>query len=339
MLPVATEVRELRGLDPRALPDEVLHSTEPLLLRGLVADWPLVQAGLESPRAAIGYLRQFARAEAQVSVMVGPPAMGGRYFYNDALTGFNFHQERPPLGAMLDAMERHLDDAQSPSLYMGSTTVDTFLPGLRSHNDVAALDALDPLFSVWVGNRTRIAAHQDVPDNIACVAVGHRRFTLFPPEQLRNLYIGPLDLTPAGQAVSLVDFAAPDYARFPRFKEALAQAQVAELGPGDAIFIPSLWWHHVEGLDGFNVLLNYWWRRTPAYLDSPMNALMLALMSVRDLPPEQRAAWQEIFRHYVFEPDEATAGHIPEAAQRVLAPMTPEVARELRARLLQRLNR
>src|SRR5690606_11713964 len=136
------------------------------------------------------------------------------------------------------------------------------------------------LFSVWVGNRTRIAAHQDVPDNIACVAVGHRRFTVFPPEQLRNLYIGPLDLTPAGQAVSLVDFAAPDHARFPRFAEALRHAQVAELGPGDAIFIPSLWWHHVEGLDSFNVLLNYWWRRTPDYLDSPMNALMLALMSV-----------------------------------------------------------
>ncbi len=114
---------------------------------------------------------------------------------------------------------------------------------------------------------------------------------------------------------------------------------MAELGPGDAIFIPSLWWHHVEGLDPFNVLLNYWRRRTPGHMDSPMNALMLALMSVRDLPDEQRAAWQEIFRHYVFEPSAETAEHIPEAARRSLALLTPEVARELRARLLQRLNR
>ncbi|MDG2524170.1 cupin-like domain-containing protein [Stenotrophomonas sp. HITSZ_GD] len=338
MLPIATKVREVRGLDPRALPDDLLASPEPLLLRGLVREWPLVRAGLQSPRAAIDYLRRFARTEAQVAVLVAPPQVAGRYFYNDALTGFNFRTERPPLGAMLDAMERHLDDAQPPSLYMGSTTVDTYLPGLREENDLD-LSTRDPLFSVWVGNRTRIAAHQDVPDNIACVAVGHRRFTVFPPDQLRNLYIGPLDLTPAGQPVSLVDFAAPDPARFPRFAEALAHAQVAELEPGDAIFIPSLWWHHVEGLDSFNVLLNYWWRRTPAYMDSPMNALMLALMSVRDLPAEQRAAWQEIFRHYVFEPDADTAGHIPESARRTLAPMTPEVARELRARLLQRLNR
>lgn len=338
MLPVAHKVRELRGLDPAALPPEVLSSTEPLVLRGLVADWPLVQAGLASPRAAIDYLRRFARHDAQVQVMLAPPEVQGRYFYNEALTGFNFRIERPPLGAMLDAMLQQLDDARPPSLYMGSTTVDSYLPGLRAENDLD-LAAYDPLFSVWIGNRTRIAAHQDVPDNIACVAVGHRRFTLFPPAQLRNLYIGPLDLTPAGQPVSLVDFAQPDLARFPRFAEALQHAQVAELEPGDAIFIPSLWWHHVEGLDSFNVLLNYWWRATPGHMDSPMNALMLALMSVRDLPAEQRAAWQEIFRHYVFEADQDTAAHIPEGARRTLAPLTPEVARELRARLLQRLNR
>ena len=338
MLPVAHKVRELRGLDPAALPPEVLSSTEPLVLRGLVADWPLVQAGLVSPRAAIDYLRRFARHDAQVQVMLAPPEVQGRYFYNEALTGFNFRIERPPLGAMLDAMLQQLDDARPPSLYMGSTTVDSYLPGLRAENDLD-LAAYDPLFSVWIGNRTRIAAHQDVPDHIACVAVGHRRFTLFPPAQLRNLYIGPLDLTPAGQPVSLVDFAQPDLARFPRFAEALQHAQVAELEPGDAIFIPSLWWHHVEGLDSFNVLLNYWWRATPGHMDSPMNALMLALMSVRDLPAEQRAAWQEIFRHYVFEADQDTAAHIPEGARRTLAPLTPEVARELRARLLQRLNR
>lgn len=338
MLPVAHKIRELRGLDPAALPADVLSSTEPLVLRGLVADWPLVQAGLGSPRAAIDYLRRFARSDAPVQVMVAPPQVQGRYFYNEALTGFNFRIERPPFGAVLEAMLHQLDEAQPPSLYMGSTTVDTYLPGLRGENDLG-LAALDPLFSVWIGNRTRIAAHQDVPDNIACVAVGHRRFTVFPPDQLRNLYIGPLELTPAGQPVSLVDFAEPDHARFPRFAEALAHAQVAELAPGDAIFIPSLWWHHVEGLDGFNVLLNYWWRATPGYMDSPMNALMLALMTIRDLPPEQRDAWKEAFRHYVFDADADTVAHIPEGARRALAPLTPEVARELRARLLQRLNR
>lgn len=338
MLPIAEAVREVHGADAQALPDALLCATQPLVLRGVVAHWPLVRAALASPQAALDYLRRFARSEAPVAVMVAAASAGGRLFYNEDLSGFNFHSERPPLGAVLDAMLRHLDDAQAPTLYMGSTTVDTFLPGLRAENDIA-LGQRQALFSVWLGNRTRIAAHQDVPDNLACVAAGRRRFTLFPPEQLANLYIGPLDFTPAGQAVSLVDFAAPDYARFPRFAEALRHAQVAELGPGDAIFIPSMWWHHIEALDGVNVLLNYWWRQSPPHMDSPMNALMLALMSVRDLPPAQRAAWQEMFRHYVFDADAATAEHIPPQARRVLAPITPELSRELRARLLKRLNR
>jgi hypothetical protein len=74
-------------------------------------------------------------------------------------------------------------------------------------------------------------------------------------------------------------------------------------------------------------------------MDSPMNALMLAILTVRDLPPAQLAAWRNLFRHYVFEADERTAAHIPAQARRVLGRLDPEAARELRARLLQRLNR
>lgn len=331
-------IEERHGLDPRALPDDVLHATEPLVLRGLVADWPMVQASLRSDTEGAAYVRRFDR-NAPVVAQVAPPEVGGRFFYNGDLSGFNFQPQRVPLAVVLDTLLKRGDETTAPAIYVGSTTLDTYLPGFREENPLN-LDAQEQvLASIWIGNRTRIAAHQDLPDNLACVVAGRRRFTLFPPEQLANLYIGPLDFTPAGQAISLVDFHQPDLARFPRFAEAMAQAQVAELAPGDALMIPSMWWHHIEALEAFNVLVNYWWRRQPAYMDTPMNALMLALMTVRDLPPEQRRSWQEIFRHYVFEPDEATTGHIPEAARRVLGPMDETRARELRARLLQRLNR
>lgn len=336
--PTATAIREVAGLDPRVLPDELLRGSEPVVLRGLVANWPLVRASRGAPAQAIGYLRRFARDEAAVSAMVAPPATGGRLFYNDDMDGFNFRVERPSLGAALDALECQLQEATPDTIYLGSTTVETFFPGLDVDNCVALGDR-DPLYSIWLGNRTRIPAHQDVPDNLACVAAGRRRFTLFPPDQLANLYIGPLDFTPAGQAVSLVDFAAPDFTRFPRFAQALEHAQVAELEPGDALFIPSLWWHHIEALDAFNVLLNYWWRQSPAYMDTPMNALMLAILAVRELPPRERAAWRQIFDHYVFGPGSATVEHIPAHARGVLAPLDADTARQLRARLLQRINR
>jgi len=336
-LPIASSIREVCGVDWRAPPDELLRAREPVVLRGLVADWPLVQAGKASAAQALVYLRRFMR-DAEVIAMVAPPQVGGRFFYNDNISGFNFHVERPRLGAVLNALQAQLGASDPPAQYLGSTTVDTFFPGLSGDNHVE-LGPRGALYSIWIGNRTRIAAHQDLPDNLACVAVGRRRFTLFPPEQLANLYIGPLDLTPAGQAISLVDFAAPDYAKFPRFAEALRHAQVAELEAGDALFIPSLWWHHIEALEPFNVLLNYWWRQAAEFMDTPMNALMLAILAVRDLPPGERAAWQEIFRHYVFEASDETSAHIPEAARRVLAPLDADSARELRARLLKRINR
>lgn len=337
MLPAASQVREIHGLRPADLGDDILASTEPLLLRGLVEHWPLVRAGRASSAAAIDYLRRWD-VGATVNAMLGPPGIEGRFFYNDDLSGMNFQALRVRFDAVLDELARYLDTLGPPAIYVGSTTIDAALPGLRCENDID-LGARDPLASIWIGNRTRIAAHYDLPDNLACVAVGRRRFTLFPPGQQHNLYIGPLDFTPAGQPVSLVDFARPDEARFPRFRQALEHAQVAELAAGDALFVPSMWWHHVEAPGSFNVLVNYWWRQSPAWMDTPNNALMHALMTVRDLPPAQRAAWAELFRHYVFEADGQTAAHIPPQARRILGPLGDDAARAIRAQLLKRLNR
>ncbi len=339
MLPVARKIREVEGLDPRALPDDLLRSPEPVVLRGVASHWPMARAGRASAQEAIAYLQRFVRRDAPPAVAtVGPPEIGGRFFYNADLSGFNFRQEKVPLDVVLSTLLKYTPDEAPPAIYVASTTVDTWLPGFRDENDIP-LGGRQALASIWIGNRTRIAAHQDVPDNLACVVAGRRRVTLFPPQQLQNLYVGPLDYTPAGQPVSLVDFAAPDYERFPKFAEALRHAQMAELGPGDAVFIPSMWWHHMEALESFNVLVNYWWRQSPEWMDTPMNALMLAIMTVRDLPPPQREIWNDVFRHYVFEAGDDTAAHVPQSARRALAPIDEDRARELRARLLQRLNR
>jgi len=162
---------------------------------------------------------------------------------------------------------------------------------------------------------------------------------VFPPEELENLYAGPIDFTPAGQTISLVDFHHPDFDKYPKFKDALKSAQVADLEPGDAIFIPSMWWHHVEALDRLNVLINYWWRSSPAYLGMPMNALNHALLALRDLPVEQRNAWRELFQYYVFDADDKAYEHIPEQCRGVLAPIDEVTARRMRADLLNKLNR
>src|SRR3546814_18997998 len=97
-----------------------------------------------------------------------------------------------------------------------------------------------------------------------------------------------------------------------------------------------MWWHHMEALDAFNVLVNYWWRQSPAWMDTPMNALMHAIMTVRDLPPAQRETWREVFRPYVFEHDETTARHIPEDARRLRSTQGDTPPREMRRHTVQR---
>lgn len=306
------------------------------MLKGLVAHWPVVTLGQQSIAEADRYLRGFYN-QRPVTVYIAEPSEGGRIFYNEDMSGFAFRSVSANLEEVLDTLVSE-GEKQQRTYYVGSTLLDNWLPGFREHNDIS-IEGASPLASIWIGNRSRIAAHFDFPDNIACVVAGRRRFTLFPPEQVENLYVGPLDLTPSGQAISLVDFAQPDLTRFPRFAQAMESALTVELGPGDALFIPSLWWHHVESLADYNILVNYWWRTTPAYLGTPANALQHALLSIRGLPAEQRKAWQALFNHYIFDADETTHAHIPDTALGSLAPIDERAARQLRAQLLNKLNR
>ncbi len=324
---------ERSGVSPDAIPLDVQRSPVPLVLKGLVSDWPCVAAATQGNSALLDYLEEFS-ANRDVLAFRAAANSRGRIFYNEDLNGFNFDRITTTLETLFTKWRARSDQ---DCLYLGSTNVDSYLPGFRASNEIAIANA-SPLVSIWMGNPTRIAAHFDIPNNIACVVTGRRRFTLFPPEQLNNLYVGPIDFTPAGQAISLVDFENPDLERFPRFERAMQAASVAELQAGDALFIPSMWWHHVEAQDSLNVLVNYWWNSNASNADNPMNALIHALLTVKELPKEQRAAWQGLFEHYVFESDSHKVDHIPVERRGVLGDMDESTIRGLRNMLSKKLQ-
>lgn len=324
--------------DADALPAALLTADRPYVVRGGFAHWPVVQAARQSDEALARYLVRFYNG-VHIGLFQLPPEARGRVFYADeTLSSFNFSRHAATLDQVLAGLLGLAATPAPPALYVGSTTVDAVLPGFLDAN-VMGLGGRDALVSLWLGNRTRIAAHYDLPDNLAVVAAGRRRFTVFPPEQIHNLYMGPLDPTPAGQPVSLVDFARPDFERFPRFAQALDAGEVAELEPGDAIFIPSMWFHHIEGLAPLNLLINAWWRQTPEFIDSPLAALRLALMTLRDLPEKEKRIWQHHFQHFVFGSSDETWAHIPAAARGLLGPIDDTVSRQARAQLLTQLKR
>jgi hypothetical protein len=333
-------MRELTGCKPDSLPlNELLSAAEPCVLKGLVADWQITRAGQRSDQAALDYIRSFYNGKT-ISASFGSPEIAGRLFYEEDFTRLNFESRRAQMDAVLDQIRAHLDDERPPTIYIGSTLVDGYLPGFRKDNDLGfAVHGIDPPPAIWIGNRTIASCHYDAPNNIACCVVGTRRFTLFPPDQIFNLYPGPFEPTPGGQAISLVDFANPDFEKFPRFREAIEAGVVAEVEAGDAVFIPSMWWHHVQGLSKFNTLVNYWWSDLPAFIPTPMNALYHAIWTLRDRPESEKRAWKHVFDYYVFGPGGLPAEHIPDKARGVLGPITDDQARYIRAMLINKLNR
>ncbi len=176
-----TPAAEWQDADPGLFEEIIRPRGLPASLRGVARGWPATQAGLASPQAMSAYLKTFYGGLA-APMFEAPASIRGRFFYNDQLNGFNFESRRALLTEVLDRLCRGIGDPSAPCLYAGSVSLPIYLPGFSAANNalrfVAAAAVLE---SIWIGNRTCIAAHFDNTENLACVAAGRRRFTLFPP--------------------------------------------------------------------------------------------------------------------------------------------------------------
>jgi hypothetical protein len=259
-----TPAEEVSGIDVSRFAS-IQAAQQPVVLRGHVSHWPAVVQARQSPEALCRYLLRFDKGLACDTVLM-PPEARGRLFYSPDMQGFNFVRGKRTVAAVLEQVARYSQFAAAPAVAMQSALLDECLPGFAQENRAPLMDRLrerpgDAQVAprLWLGNEVITPAHFDESHNLACVVSGRRRFTLFAPEQVANLYLGPLDFAPTPTPISLVSFRAPDFARFPRFREALKHAIVADLAPGDALYIPSLWWHHVESIGVLNTMVNYWW--------------------------------------------------------------------------------
>lgn len=339
MLPSGIKrVEQHVGISTAQLTDNLVNADSPVVFKGACKHWPIVQHGLNSDSDAAKHLLTHYSGE-PVNAFYGEPNIAGRVFYNPEVNGFNVNAHQLPLNLIIDKLLSCQHEANPPTVYMGSTNTARWFPTLGLEHDFK-LAGIAPLTSVWLGNQSKIAAHFDFPTNLACNLVGRRRFLLFPPEQIENLYVGPLEFAPGGQAISMVDFDAPDFEKFPKFATALENAVVAELEPGDVLLLPSMWWHQVEAQSSFNILLTHWWRDSSGYYGRPDNALDMAILALRSLPKAQRKAWQAIFNYYIFADELDPLTHIPEHAKAALTQPLPEhEALKLRANLLNKLKR
>lgn len=236
---------------------EVLPAARPMILRGIAREWPLVIAALKDARAAMSLLQASANDE-RAKVLRTDPTQEGRFHYGSDVGSFNFIRGEGNVADILAGLRDQEISYRPFAIAAQAMIAERYFPGFTLAHPMPFVPAkAEP--RVWIGNEAKVATHNDPTENVAVVAAGRRRFTLFPPDAHADLYIGPQHPTPAGARISMVHVTAPDLDRYPRYAQALERAQVAELAPGDAIFIPRNWYHHVEALERFNVLVNYWW--------------------------------------------------------------------------------
>lgn len=326
---------ERRGVDAKTFREEIIPANRPVILRGLVADWPVVRQGRASAQATCEHLLQFYRGK-PMPLALGDPASKRHLFYRPDMAKLNFERCRESLLDCLRLMLSQADNPAAPALFIEAQPLPDCLPGFT---DIHAMPLLDATVvpNIWIGNAVKVQTHFDLSSNIACVVAGRRRFTLFPPDQLPNLYPGPIDFAPGGTPVSMVPLDEPDFEKFPKFRQALEAAEVAELEAGDALYVPYAWWHNVQSLAGFNVLVNYWWNDvqpvTPLY-----DSLLHAVLAVRDLPDDQRQFWRGMFDYFVFETGGEALGHLAPQHRGQMGPASPERAAAIKAILARAFN-
>jgi hypothetical protein len=331
-------VAEYPPMDRATFEREIVPKGEPAVFRGMMNDWPVVQAAKEGDEE-LARLLHSAATEEPFEAWFGEPGLDGQFNYNADFSGFNFERRLATVEQLLDLLLRQRGVEQPYSMYAGGIPIRKHLPRLVPTIPVPMLDMQrDTLISLWLGNKTHTATHWDQSQNLACVVAGRRRWTLFPPEQLKNLYVGPLDFTLAGQPISIVDVDEPDLKTYPRFAEALKEARQVELMPGDALYLPAMWWHDVRSLEDFGALINFWWRDGEPPLLTPLNALYHAVITVKDLPPHEKKAWRNMFAHYIFGDDGDPVEHLPESGRGLLGKRTPELVERVKKLLIKALS-
>jgi Cupin-like domain len=321
----AAPVPTAHRVDREAFERDIVPGERPMIFRGLVDNWTLTKAGRTSPQTLCDLLATHATRDPVEAWRTGPD-QNGRFGYSADLSDFNFTREPMPFSALMKTL---LEDDKD-TVFAGAIPLPQIMPRLARDLPMPLLDSSEErLTSLWIGNGSATPAHWDLARNLACVISGKRRFIVMPPEQLPNLYVGPIDRTLAGQPSSLVDFDAPDFDAHPRFSDAVPHAQIAHLEPGDALYLPSMWWHHVTTPPPFGAQVNFWWRASKPHMVTPLFTLYHALLTLRDLPSAERRAWHAHFDHYIFGDDNGVA-HLPPAQRGVLGETTPLVAEAIR---------
>src|SRR5438309_9907902 len=98
-------ISEHEGVDRARFEREIAPRGERAVLRGVTADWPVVQAAAQGDEALAGFLRGAASDE-PFEAWFGEPEIEGRFGYTDDFSGFNHERRLATADQLLDLLLR-----------------------------------------------------------------------------------------------------------------------------------------------------------------------------------------------------------------------------------------
>ncbi len=136
----AAQILVRTGVDLKTFREEIQPGGRPVVLEGLVSDWPAVRAARESPRALADVIRGFDRGH-MPNIIEVPAAAQGRIFYREDMSGMNFTRHTAPIGVTLDRLLSLSAEPDPVSLFIESTVLQDFLPDFAAAHPMPLLDA------------------------------------------------------------------------------------------------------------------------------------------------------------------------------------------------------
>lgn len=306
----AKPVRRVHRPDPETL--WKLAYEEPVILTGCMDDWALLRelkarSTVEQKLAVLGSLF----GEKPVSYHRLPAHLGGHYHFdtkNLETVTFGGPSGDVPFDAFAQQLLRSLRGESQDSVYLQSHFVEPGSP-LRAALGPTVLPYLseaEEFPRLWMGSPGQVVnLHYDDFVNFLCMLEGTKRVVLFSPDLLPFMYHAPFDRMLNQAMASHVRLLEPELERYPLFRQALREAQVAHIQPGEVLLTPPMWWHHVESF-GLNVMVNNWLFKKDLELVVAMQEnLTRAVRLFYNQPAERWAQARELYRRTVFAPGAA----------------------------------
>jgi len=262
---VPCEVPVLGALSPEDLFSSHVLLNRPAVLRG---KWDDAHFPPLRDFCDVGFLRRCCGHRRVLVKSLGYEDQQGRpIFVSDP-------ELKLPFAAFLDSLEEHARSGARVPFYLGKVPLRKELPELAQEIERAPTCPLrdfgtcfgslvpEGVFTYFGCGRNTTALHYDANDNLLLCIRGTKRLLLYPPSDARYLY--PCNDFTRSAVVPFAKF--EDLSDELRRKFALVpQAHPIEvrLVAGDMLYLPSCWWHCVEGSDEPNMILNWWFSLHP----------------------------------------------------------------------------